>query len=791
MPYDSCFHCGLPVVASRRPGEGPVFCCYGCALASRIVGPQGGESEKAWTLLRLGAGALLAMNVMMISLLLYTGSVEPVTVPVFRWVMLGLATPAMLILVYPFAAGAAAEVRRGRLSLDTLIAVGSLAAFGASAAATVRGTGHVYFDTATMLPALVTFGKLIEATAKTRAGRLLRGLETLLPATALREEAGALSEVPVRDLRAGDRLRVRPGERIPADGRLLEGSTAIEEAAFTGEPRPRLCGPGDEVLAGTVNGPGPILVEARHVGTDLLVARMIAMVEQARRQASPSERIAQRAAAVFTPAVFVLAVGAGLYGFWADGARQAGFAALSVLVVACPCAMGIAAPLATALAIGRAARRGILVRGGDVLERVGQVRTVFFDKTGTVTAGRPTVAAVVPSDPATTPDEILGWLAGLESASEHALARAVLAEAAARGLEIGAARAVEVVPGLGLSGTVTRGGATREVLAGTAAFVRPGGPVNELDVSDGRVPRRGLSRRASATAPDARPDETGRGAALPGDGADSALTAIEVAWNGQARGRVLLSDAVRGDAAEAVRALRQAGVDCVLVSGDRLEAARAVADQVGIEHVEAPRRPEEKIEAIRAAQGACGTAALGCAVPRDSRTPEGRRATGVAVAPTGCHPERAQRVEGSRRAAGRAATATARFLDSLRLLGMTAPRTCGRAVAMVGDGINDAPALAAADVGIALGAGTDLARQAGHVVLLADRLAQIPWLVALSRRTRRIIRQNLLWAIGYNAVALAAAAAGYLHPLLAAVAMVISSLTVLANSLRLQSFRDG
>ena len=759
MPYDSCFHCGLPVAASRRPGGGPVFCCYGCALVSRIVGPQGGESEKAWTLLRLGAGALLAMNVMMISLLLYTGSVEPATVPVFRWVMLGLATPAMLILVYPFALGAAAEVRRGRLSLDTLIAVGSLAAFGASAVATVRGTGHVYFDTATMLPALVTFGKLIEATAKTRAGRLLRGLETLLPATALREEAGALSEVPVRDLRAGDRLRVRPGERIPADGRILEGSTAIEEAAFTGEPRPRLCGPGDEVLAGTVNGPGPILVEARHVGADLLVARMIAMVEQARRQASPSERIAQRAAAVFTPAVFALAVGAGLYGFWADGARQAGFVALSVLVVACPCAMGIAAPLATALAIGRAARRGILVRGGDTLERVGQVRTVFFDKTGTVTAGRPTVAAVEPSDPATTPDEILGWLAGLESASEHALARAVLAEAAARGLEIGAARAVEVVPGLGLSGTVTRGGATREVLAGTAAFVRPGGPVNELDVSD-----------------------------------DGALTVIEVAWNGQARGRVLLRDAIRSDAAEAVRTLRQAGIDCVLVSGDRLEAARAVADQVGIEHVEAPRRPEEKIEAIRAAQGACGTAALGCAVPRDSRTPEGRRATGVAVAPIGCHPERGRRgarVEGSGRAAGQTAKATARFLDSLRSLGMTAPGTCAGAVAMVGDGINDAPALAAADVGIALGAGTDLARQAGHVVLLADRLAQIPWLVALSRRTRRIIRQNLLWAISYNAVALAAAAAGYLHPLLAAVAMVISSLTVLANSLRLQGFRDG
>ena len=678
MTRARCVHCGLPVIAAgRAPGE-DLFCCYGCALASRIVGRQGEEGARAWRILQLGIGALLAMNVMMIALLLYTGAVEPQAAPVFRWLMLGLSAPAMVILGYPFARGAAGEIARRRLSLDTLIAVGSFTAFGASAASTIRGEGHVYFDTATMLLVLVTVGKLVEATAKTRAGRLLRGLETLLPAKALRIEAGGPRETAVRDLRPGDRLQVRPGERFAADGRILEGATVIEEAAFTGESRPRHAGPGDAVMAGTVNGAAAVVIHVERVGEDLLLSRIIDMVGEARQRASPSERIAERAAAVFVPAVLVLAAAGGLAWFMAAGAEQAGLAALAVLVVACPCALGIATPLATALAIGRAAREGALVRGGDVMERIGEVATVFLDKTGTVTAGRPSVKRVEAFGPQTSADEILTYLAGLESAGEHSLARAIVGEARRRGLPAAAVDQVRIVAGQGAAGRVTVGGVMREVVAGSESFVQPaGGPSH---------------------------------AALDGD------TAVLVAWDGETRGRVLLADAVRPEAREAVRRLHAAGVRTVLVSGDTLEAARAVAAQVGIERVEAPRRPDEKIAAIRAA----------------------------------------------------AAT--------------------GKVVAMVGDGINDAPALAAAHVGIALAAGTDLARQAGNVVLVSDRLTQIPWLVALSRQTRRTIRQNLAWAFGYNAVALAAAAAGWLHPLLAAVAMVVSSLTVLGNSLRLQRF---
>ena len=687
-----CKQCGLPVVASGTVRGEDLFCCYGCYLVSRIVGASDEQGPHAWNVLRLSVGALLAMNVMMISLLLYTGSVEPQSEAAFRWVLLVLSAPAMAILGYPFAAGALGEIARRRLSLDTLIAVGSFTAFGVSAFNTVRGAGNVYFDTATMLPTLVTFGKLIEGTAKSRTAQLVRSLETLLPRTALKIESGGPLEVPIGELRVGERVRIRPGERIPVDGRILEGRAIIEQAAFTGELQSRVCGVGDEVIAGTVNGGDGLVVQAERVGEHLLLHRIIAMVEEARASGAPSERVAERIAAVFVPAVLALAAGAGLFWALTDGPAKGGFAALAVLVVACPCALGIATPLATAFAIGRAARSGVLVRGGNVLERIGQVRTVFMDKTGTVTSLQPAVRRIERLDPETGENELLAWLAALESGSEHAVARAVLAEAKERGLDMGTVSDFRVIPGLGAQGRVTWHGETREVRAGAERFA---GPVVETAQSAGEGTPNVLENAES-----------------------TGLSLIYVAWGGKVRGRLVLSDHIRPDAAEAIRRLHEAGISTVLLSGDRVEAAESVARELGIERVEAPRLPQEKIEAIRAASGGEGV------------------------------------------------------------------------VAMVGDGINDAPALAAADVGIALGAGTDLARQAGNVVLLSDRLDRVPWLVALSRRTRRIIVQNLAWAFGYNAIALAAAAAGRLHPLLAAIAMVVSSLIVLSNSARIQSFPE-
>ena len=674
----SCSHCGLPVIRPAQVAEEKVFCCYGCCLVSRIVGKQGEGGPRAWSLLRLSIGALLAMNVMMISLLLYTGAVEPQAVGIFRWILLALSAPAMLILGYPFAAGAFREISRKRLSLDTLIATGAFAAFAVSAANTIRGAGYVYFDTATMLPALVTFGKIIESTAKTGAARLIRGLETLLPAKALRVEAGVAREVDLKALRIGDHLRVRPGERIAVDGEIIEGQTTIEEASFTGESKPRTCGAGDRVFAGTVNGAGSLLVQAERVGTDILLARIIQMVEEARESVSPAERISERIATAFTPGVLALAAGAGI--FWAiyAGPAKAAFIALAVIVVACPCAMGIATALATALAIGRAGRSGALVKGGEVLENIGRTSAVFFDKTGTVTTAQLSVQKIETFDPIVTPEEIIGCAASLESASEHPLARAVIAEAEKRGVPLSAASGIEVFPGMGVCGILNWRGEKRKVRLGAREFI--GQPLPAPD---------GL-----------------------------AGTEIIVAWDGRARGRITLEDQIRPDAAEAIRQLGRQTVSVSLLSGDNRETAESVARAAGISQIEAPRRPDEKIEAIRAAARS------------------------------------------------------------------------GKVVCMVGDGINDAPALAAADIGIAMGAATDLSRLAGNVALLSDRLVMVPWLIDLSRYTRRIIAQNLAWAFGYNAVAIAAAAVGWLHPLLAAAAMVFSSVTVLANSARIRAFPE-
>ena len=677
-----CAHCGLPVAPpsgappSRSRAPERIFCCHACRMAYLIIGNQE-QGEHACNLLRLGFGALLAMNVMMISLLLYSGSVEMRAVPLFRLILLALAAPALAILIPPLLSGALSELAARRMSLDLLIALGSLCAFSVSAANALRGTGEVYFDTATMLPVLVTVGKLVEASAKRRATDLLHALETLLPKTALLVTPAGSEEVALDSLRPADLVRVRPGERIPVDGRILEGSSCIEEAAFSGEFLPRSCAPGDEVLAGTVNGTGPLLVQAQRTGRQLLLRGIAELVQQAWRNPASSQRIAQQAASLFLPLVLGLAAAAALCWSLSGNTGQALLSALSVLVVACPCTMGIATPLATSLAIARAARAGIVVRGGGAMEGIARIDTLFFDKTGTVTSGLPVLEEIELLDPQLTKEELLGRLATLESASEHPLGRAVVARARASGVLQGRAERVEAVPGSGISGAVTWKGVTKEVRAGSGGFLE--GSTDRLDTCG---------------------------------------SAVHVAWEGRLRGRLYFCDTIRPDAPHCIAALRESGLECVLLSGDRLAAAAAVAGRVGIGMVEAPRTPAQKLEAVKEAMAS------------------------------------------------------------------------GKTVAMVGDGVNDAPALAAAHTGVALGAGMELARQAGNVVILSGRLSQLPWLISLSQRTAGIIRGNFAWSFAYNAIALAAAAAGLLHPLLAALAMVASSLTVLGNSLRIAAFPE-
>jgi heavy metal translocating P-type ATPase len=639
-----------------------------------VAGIIGGRSDgdHAWNLLRLGFGALLAMNIMMLALLLYSGAVETEAVPIFRWVMLILATPAMAILLFPLAMTALQQCLQRKPGLDLLIVGGSVAAFSVSAMNTLRNTGQVFFDTATMLPVLVTFGKMIESTAKTRAADLLHAMETLLPQRALRITDGTAMEVPLDELQPGNMVRIRPGERIAVDGTIREGSTMVEEAAFTGEPLPHCRGPGDRVLAGTVNGQGSLLVETDQTGKDILLRRIVAMVHRARENPSAAERLAEQAARLFVPLVVVVSLLALIFWALAGNPLQGGLSALSVLVVACPCTMGIATPLATSLAIARAAAAGIVVRGGDAMEALGGTDTIFFDKTGTLTLDQPVLSRIIVFDPQLTEEQLLVVAAGLESASSHPLARAISAEAAKRGLTPKSSRLVTLIQGLGISGLVELNGASRMVTAGA--------PPLQLQT-------------------------------------ERETMAVDLTWDGCLRGRLLFQDSIRNGAARAVKKLVALGITPVLLSGDRREAAVAIAAQTGITRVEAPRNPVEKVELVEKAVG------------------------------------------------------------------------MGKKVAMAGDGVNDAAALAAAHVGIALGSGLDLARVAGRVVLLSDRLAHIPWLIGLSRQTRRIIGENFAWSFGYNAIAIGAAAAGLLHPLLAAIAMVVSSMTILSNSMRISRYQ--
>lgn len=675
----ACAHCGLPVRGVRAEQE--AFCCYGCYLVRRLVGKQGTDSPLAWNLLRLGVGTFLSMNVMMISLLIYTSQIEQEVEAILPWLMLALATPAMAILVYPFIQGCAHEIRSRRLSLDTLVAIGSVAAYGTSALNTVRLSGEVYYDTATMLLVLVTLGRLIEASAKGRTRQYLDALDSLLPVKARRLSEGQEVEVAPATLEVGDRVLVLPGERIPADGQIVDGHTVIEEAAFTGEPAPRSCGPGARIFAGTLNGQSAVVAEVLQTGEGLLLRRIMEAMEQARERSSPSERLSQRLASVFVPAVLTIAVGAGAYHLYFAGPAEAAMVVLAVLVVACPCAMGIAAPLATALAVARAARVGMIVRGGEALERLGQVRQVLFDKTGTLSEGKFRVRGIDVDDSVVSPAQLLAAAAALESRSEHSLARAVVDEARRQGLPVCAPVEIVSHAGLGLEGVLDDG---RRIVAGSQRFV------------SSRLPSLDLAGGCHCEGPD--------------------LT-IHVGWDGTVRGRVVLEDTLRPQAGAVCRQLREMGIEIAMISGDTAQAAWRAAAELGILRVHAPCLPHDKGQIVR-------DVGLRCEV------------------------------------------------------------------AFVGDGLNDGPALAAATVGIAIGAGTELAKQAGNVVLLQDRLEQIPWLIQLGRRTRRIVLQNLLWAAGYNAIAMAAAACGVLQPVLAAAAMAISSITVIGNSMRLTHFAD-
>ncbi|WP_432523830.1 heavy metal translocating P-type ATPase [Kineococcus sp. SYSU DK006] len=626
----------------------------------------------------------------------------------WQWLSLTLAAPVATWGAWPFHRAAWTNLRHGAATMDTLVSLGVLAAFATSLASlflgdagmpgmhmelSLLGSGgdELYLEVAAVVTVLVLAGRWMEARARRRSGAALRALLDLgaKDVGVLRE--GREQRVPVAELRVGERFVVRPGETIATDGTVLEGASAVDASVVTGEGVPVEVGEGDAVVGGSVNAGGRLLVRATRVGADTQLARIGRLVEQAQSGKAAAQRVADRVSAVFVPLVLVGAL-ATLVGWLAAGAEpsQALTTAVAVLVIACPCALGLATPTALLVGTGRGAQLGILVKGPEVLESTRRVDTVVLDKTGTVTTGRMGLADVVPAE-GTSDRELLRLAGALEDASEHPVGRAVAAAARERLGALPAATDVVATPGAGITGTVegVRVAAGRPDWAGT-----------------------GLGSGAPAALP------APLRAAL--EAAEAAgRTTLLVRADGRALGVLAVADTVRPTSARAVAAFRELGLHPVLLTGDNERTARAVGAAVGVDDVTAGVRPEDKVAAVRRLQEA------------------------------------------------------------------------GRVVAVVGDGVNDAAALAQADLGIAMGSGTDVAIEASDLTLVRADLAAAVDAVRLSRRTLATIRGNLFWAFAYNVAALPVAAAGLLSPVVASAAMAFSSVFVVTNSLRLRRFRAG
>jgi Cu+-exporting ATPase len=617
-----------------------------------------------------------------------------------NWLQLAMATPVVLWAGWPFFDRGLASLRSRNLNMFTLIAMGVGVAWAFSVVATAApgvfppafrgadGAAPVYFEAAAVITTLALLGQVLELRARERTGGAIRALIDLAPKTGRRIRAdGAEEDVALDAIALGDRLRVRPGEKVPVDGKLVEGRSAVDESLLTGESTPVAKTVGDRVIGGAINQSGAFVMRADRIGRDTMLAQIVQMVAEAQRSRAPIQRLADQVSGWFAPLVIAVAIAAFVaWAIWGPEPRAAYglVAAVSVLIIACPCALGLATPMSIMVGVGRGARAGVLIKHAEALERFEKVDTLVVDKTGTLTEGKPRVVALRAIG--VGEDELLRFAASLEQGSEHPLAAAIVCAATGNGIELLPLEGFEATPGKGVTGAV----AGRQVALGNLAMMQAAG----IAASD-------LSAAADAIGGDA--------------------TLIFAALDGKGCGVIAVADPVRPTARVAVRALKRAGVRVVMLTGDNRATAEAVARELGIEDVEAEILPEAKANAV----------------------------------------ERLRRQ--------------------------------GRVVAMAGDGVNDAPALAAADVGIAMGAGADVAIESAGVTLLGGDLSAIVAARRLSQATMRNIRQNLVFAFVYN-VAGVPIAAGVLYPAfglllsptVAAAAMALSSVSVIANALRLR-----
>jgi len=720
-----------PQVVAALPGPCPI-----CGMPLEPIGQEGAVAARRREVIRLVVCGVLAIVLVVVAM----GGMAAHMLPEWlgghaiaawferlglsgtpgTWLQLAVCTPIVFWGGWPILSGGLAALGAGRPTMFSLISIGVLAAWIASLVATVApalipeslrrpdGGVDVFYESAGMIVVLVLLGQLLESRARRGTTAAVRSLLDLSPPTAERFPGG--ETVPLAAVRSGDLLRVRPGGRIPVDGTIREGQTTCDESLLTGEPLPVARSAGDRVLGGAINGPAAIVMEATAASADSLVARITRLVREAHATRAPIERLADRVSAVFVPVVVVIAA-ATFTGWLAFGPAPrlplAIMSAVSVLVIACPCALGLATPLAMTVAIGRAARSGVLIRTAEAMERLAAAKTIFFDKTGTITQGRPRIVAMgdaptgrngmVDETPRLFLEEpfrgLLATAASVEAASEHGLARAFAAAAGEAGIVVPAATNIVATVGRGIEGDVPGG----HVLLGAPAFL--------IERGVAQMPAPVGSRVAAEAA---------------------GGTVVEMAIDGRAAGWFAIADPARPEARDVIETLRGRGLHVEMLSGDAPAAVRHVAAAAGIEQAQGSLSPAEKANLVVARRAATG----------------------------------------------------------------------GLAVAFVGDGINDAPALAAADVGIAMGSGADVALETADVTLLSGGLTAVPRALAIADRTMQIARQNLLLAFLYNVLAIPLAA-GVLYPflghvtspMLAAGAMSLSSLSVIANSLRLGRVR--
>ncbi|MDH3718257.1 MAG: cation-translocating P-type ATPase [Planctomycetota bacterium] len=701
--HPGCSYCGLPLPRcwwshdEQRDADQPAFCCVGCRIASSVTQSRGAEGQARWMLTRLGLAIFFTMNVMVFAMALWsrdiylagqeTSELADTLWQLFRYLGLLFSLPVLLLLGVPIVENTWDTLRRGVLTTDLLILLGVAAAYVYSIVSIISGDGHVYFEVACMVLVMVTLGRWLEARGKLRASQALDALSRLLPQRVRVIRNGQPQLVDRAAVAVAEHVRVTAGERFAVDGRIVEGAAEIDQQLITGESETVARGPGDAVYSGTLNTDGDVVVQVTAAAGAETVSRLIELVQAAREAKGRYQRLADRVAQWFVPAVSLLAIVVTWLHTSQTGLEEGILAGLAVVLIACPCALGLATPLAVWTALGRAAQQQVLFGSGAALERLAAIQAVRFDKTGTLTTGQPVVDNLTVDD-GEQADELLALAAGLASASTHSLAGAVsgYARAACHGLDVFAPSDVKSVAGRGVSGQCQQTGS--RVWLGSEAYVRQAG----LQISTGL--QRAVQEAHTA----------GR-------------SLVCIGWDGRVRGVFRFREQLRPEAASAIAACRKLELDAAVLTGDHDHRGAALAEQLQVP-VSAELLPQQKLAAIDHAAGRLGP------------------------------------------------------------------------VAMVGDGLNDAPALAAAHVGIAMGCGADMTRDCADVCLLSNDLSRVAWSVKLARRCVHVIRQNLFWAFAYNAVGMALAASGRLNPIWAAAAMALSSFFVVSNSMRLAAEPD-